>query len=278
VKTEAARKTESLAGIVEGLSIEEYHASDALSNTGLGYLALSPAHYVQYCEEPPEQTAAMARGTAMHAAILEPLKFFAQYAPLPDDCDLRTKAGKEARDAIVAVGKTPLKASEFSDIERMVHEVHGHPTAAAMLAGGMVEASVFWTDTETGVSCRARPDYLDLKRRRAIDVKTLAKGSRATFSQFQRHAFDYAAHRQAAFAMEGLRQIGQPIDEWVLIAIESAAPYGIGVFILDEAAIGLGRNEARAGIYRYAECVKTGVWPGYSPEPRLLSLPSWVKP
>jgi hypothetical protein len=160
----------------------------------------------------------------------------------------------------------------------MIHEVHAHPTASELLQGGLVEASVFWTDAETGVPCRARPDYLDLARRRVVDIKTIRNGAHATYGQVQRHCYDYAAHRQAAFAMDGLSQIGSPVDEWVLIAIESSAPYGIGVFLLSEEAIQVGRNEARAGIYRYAECLKTGAWPGYPPEPRLLSLPAWVKP
>lgn len=66
-------------GIYPDMPAAEYHAAPAASKSDLDKIARSPAHYRAYKENPPEQTKAMALGTAFHTLVLEPEKFSGDY-------------------------------------------------------------------------------------------------------------------------------------------------------------------------------------------------------
>lgn len=67
---------------------------------------------------------------------------------------------------------------------------------------------------------------------------------------------------------------GRP-DNFVFLAVEKKAPYAVGVYLLDEQSVELGRAEYRSDLDVYAECRKTGVWPAYSEKVESISVPQW---
>jgi hypothetical protein len=277
---------EPRVGIFDGMPIEDYHSHEAISNSGLSHFLRSPAHYIAYRNEPPEPTDRMKFGTAAHFAILEPQLFYRRYVKRPDGANIKTGKGEAAKNrwatsegkAILAElseggAKTVLSEDDFERVERMIEEIYSHPTAGPLFSGGKTEQSAFWRDPDSGVLCRARPDYLrsDLQ----VDLKTTED---ASLSEFSRKVASLGYHRQAAFGMDGLREItGQGSIGWVLVAIETAAPFGIGVYVLDDASIGLGRNEYKGALTRIAECQRSGEWPGYSTDVQALGLPGWYR-
>ena len=77
--------------------------------------------------------------------------------------DKRTKAGKAEWDAFVELAgdATVLSRDEMRRLALMRDSVWAHPMAARVLnAEGYVQASYYWTDAETGVRCKIRPDKL----------------------------------------------------------------------------------------------------------------------
>ena len=77
---------------------EQYHAdTSAISASGLKLFMRSPAHYYAAYLDPNrverQPTPAMRLGTATHCAILEPTRFNAEYAVIPESIDRRTKEG-----------------------------------------------------------------------------------------------------------------------------------------------------------------------------------------
>lgn len=73
---------------------EEYRAAPGISRSELFRLTQSPLHFKYYQEHPEPETAALKFGTAVHARILEPLKFRDDYESIPK-LDRRTKEGRE---------------------------------------------------------------------------------------------------------------------------------------------------------------------------------------
>ena len=78
---------------------EEYHARPGVSASMLKSMASGwrsfEAEYITKTA-PRKESAAMALGTAVHAALLEPEAFADEYAVIPEECsDRRTKAYKE---------------------------------------------------------------------------------------------------------------------------------------------------------------------------------------
>ena len=91
----------------------EYQALAALNYSGAKELLKSPAHYQTWLAAPQKESAALRVGSAVHAAVLEPGHYAADFAVAPD-VDRRTKEGKEkwAEFQTLHAGKTILTTDE----------------------------------------------------------------------------------------------------------------------------------------------------------------------
>ena len=267
------------AGKYDNISLSEYHKMPGWSKTALDHINKSPAHYLEWLANPPEQTPAMAFGSALHCAVLTPELYEKSYCIAPI-FDKRTTAGKAAYADFLksSEGKTAIDTESAGKIVRMKNAIFAHPLAAEIFSNGEAEQSFFWTDAKTGLDCKARPDYF---RNDGI-VADLKSCSDASFKAFQRSVYNYRYHVQGAFFMDGIFQASKmDCTDFVLVAIESEAPFGIMVYRLDEMAIGAGKisyQENLATIKDWKEkpeFYKT-VYP-LSNSPIEMPLPAWAE-
>lgn len=256
------------------LTNDQYHATEAVSKSHLDKLARSPAHYWAAYLDParvrPEPTPAMMLGTALHTAVLEPDLWDATIAVLPQAFDRRTKAGKELAQAFEqeAAGKLVLTPDDADRVRRMADAVHQHPASRFLLdLPGKREASYFWTDQETGIECKCRPDWHSTDRRLVVDVKTTEDASP---KGFQRSVANFRYHVQAAWYQ---RPLGA--EQFLFICVEKAPPYCVAVYAVTPVMFAAGSRVADRDLALLAKCRKAGRWPGYSDEIQPLDLPTW---
>ena len=142
------------------------------------------------------------------------------------------------------------------------------------MQNGKAEQSFFWTDSETGVECKCRPDFLRSDGL-VIDVKTTAD---ASVEAFVKSAYNYRYYVQAWWYLHGLRQCGIDAKDFIFIAVEKEPPYAVCVYAADDLMLQLGERESMKNLKTYAECLKSDIWYGYEKEPQIhsLSLPDWV--
>lgn len=280
-------------GIYSDIANHDYHKGPGISKSGLDLIHKSPLHYHSAitAANDNQPTAAQALGTAFHALVLEPQVFADTYAPEPVGAPRRpTRIQREAKkpspETLEAIdwwdrfeesnaGRTLLDADTWDRLQRMRDSVMGNAAAAALLSARpyRVEQSVYWIDAVTGELCRCRPDAW---RDDAIapDLKTTTDASAEGFA---RHALNFRYHVQAAFYADGIEAAtGAPLRAFPFIAAEKDAPYAVAVYVLDPEAIELGRVEYQRDLLRYAECRRSGVWPGYGETIQRLSLPRWA--
>ena len=257
------------------LSNADYHAHSAVSKSHLDKVAKSPAHYwVHYLDPnrvPPEPTAAMVLGTALHTAVLEPNLWDEQFAVPPHAFDRRTKAGKQLAAAFEAEaeGKTVLTPDDADRIRRMADAVHQHPASSFLLElPGTREGSYFWTDQETGMECKCRPDWHSCDRRIVVDVKTTEDASPRGFAK---SVANFRYHVQA----EWYQRPFEEAEQFLFIAVEKQPPYLVAVYYATPAMVAAGGRAADRDLALLAECRASGVWPGYSDEIQPLELPGW---
>lgn len=62
---------------------------------------------------------------------------------------------------------------------------------------------------------------------------------------------------------------------FAFIAVEKKPPYAVGVYVLDSEGVDIGRAQYQHDLRIYAECVRTGEWPGYGDKIQTISLPAW---
>lgn len=262
-----------MSKIIDGLSNADYHAHPAISKSGLDKIAKSPAHYKAAREAEHEGSDALVFGSAFHDYILLPATFQTAYTVLPPDFNGRTKEGKAMLESIHQSGQTVLKAEWLTAIEGMAAAIAAHPKASALLQGGRAEQSIFWTDEDSGIDCRCRPDYLH-PGGIIVDLKSTTDASP---EEFARSVAKYRYHVQDAFYSEGYYQAtGQWPRGFVFIAVEKTAPYAVACYSLDDDAKAYGHELFRRDLETLLEAEKSQEWTAYSQEIETLSLPAWA--
>lgn len=216
-------------------------------------------------------------GTAMHVAVFEPARFAEEFISIPK-FDRRTKEGKKNHLAAMeaAEGKTVIDETELARITAMAEAIGNCRSAEAFVtAPGKCEVSALWKDAPTGLMCKARFDRLasvgddDV----IVELKTTRDASINWFGK-DAHSLGYAM--QAASYCRGLEVITDELPLHVIIAVENQPPHAVAVYMLNDESMHLGLREYRSHLETYAECLRTGKWPGYPDKIQVLDLPAWA--
>jgi len=253
-----------------------YHQHSALSSTGARRLLESPArfNYWRQRQEPGKQSYDV--GTAVHTKVLG---VGAGTIAYPDE-HVTASGAVSTKAATVAWaeeqrtrGLTPVAPAQARRIDGMAEAVLGHTTARALFeqVGGHSEASVFATDSTTGVEMRARFDYLGTT---AVDLKTTAKT--ASVDGFARTVAAYGYDVQEQWYLHTLEQAGTDRIPFVFVVVESEAPHLVGIHQLDIEWQQMGAAKVKRALDTYAECVEQDVWPGYDPSIQTISPPNYL--
>lgn len=279
-------------GLVLDMPAEEYHAIEAMSNSGLRLFARSPWHYRN--RVPVTPTKAMLNGTLVHCAQLEPDALAARYAFVPDGAPKRPteaqwNAAKSNESSTAAkawwsefldtVGQRQVvEAADYAITQAQLRAIAAEPYLADLFSVGYPEASVFWIDKATGVYCKARPDWvrpIDSKRVKLVDLKATVDESPEGFS---RALTKLGHHRQRAHYSSGFEQAtGLEVVEFVFAAVTSAAPVLAVPYVLDPEDAAQGEDEVAEMLERYAWCLRENQWPTYGSGPQTVSLQKWAK-
>jgi hypothetical protein len=264
-------------GLVRDLPAEEYHATQAMSASGLKLMRQSPGHYYGRMLDPlrpaVEPTAAMRAGTLAHLCIFEPERV-AELVVRPEGLDGRTKDGRAwlAENA----GRQIVGAADLATAQAQAAAVRAVPDLAALLAEGYGEASCFWIDEETGELCKCRPDWTSPAGDGVIlvDGKTCRDASPEGFG---RAVWNLGYHLQAAWYADGFEKAtGQRVHGFVFAAVESDWPHAAAAYMLGDDVLDASRRENRRLLNTYAECRRTGIWPGYPAGIQQINLPRWA--
>lgn len=266
----------TIRSVVRNMPASDYHAVPACSQTFLKKLSShSPKHAM--CAMGKESTASMAFGSAAHTMILEPGEFCNRYVVLPE-LDLRTKAGKAERDAILAdnPGKMTLSADDHERLKAMRDAVDKSVAAVGILSCADAEVSLFWDHSRLGVPCKARLDAWNEDARTIVDLKTCTDASHRAW---MRSMIQYGYDRQAAWYLSGAAASGLEPDmfvRFVFLCVETEAPYGVALYDMDADYIEAAQALNDDALKDYAECAKSGQWHGYPDEIQTLTCPPWM--
>ena len=261
----------------DGVTFAEYIKAPGINASGLKEVARSPQHYLASLRREDKPTPAKQLGTLIHAAVLEPERF-EKFATVKPDMDLRTKVGKEA-NAEWKASLTPESieipdADTLATLRRMIEKVHGYPAARRLLEKGKRETTLFWDDPRTHVLCKARPDFFSATGI-PVDLKT-ARDARP--DAFSKAVWEYRYDIQAVHYLGGFKTAGlSDGEEFAWLVIENEPPHEIAVFTAGISVMSIGKEWHDRAMDVYAECVKTGVWPGYERKANILSMPVWAK-
>lgn len=276
-----------------------YHSWEAASASRLKLLSgRSPAHMRQDIDSPPEPTPSKILGNAIHTLVLEPSAFFDRFVVAGQCTAPKSKGstercphgGKVIREGEWLCGTHDsekgrpwitslcvLSTFQYEAARGARDAVFSHPKARALLESpGMTEVSGVWQDLETGVLCKGRPDHLAPEYRKGPTIVDLKSTDNASPLAFMASVFKFGYHLQAGHYDDGFSQLMQPWEHVALIAVEKKKPFGCVVYRVLDDVVKAGKDQLRNLLARYAQCERTGTWPGYPQDVLDVGLPGYA--
>ena len=245
----------------------EYRRAEGMNWSKLKAMADSPLLYAHRQRHPRADTASMALGRAVHAAVLEPEVYTDRWVVY--DGTRRGKAWESFQ--MMHDGQEIITASEAMTVENIVARLQLHDDAMALLSGeGVNERCAFWE--EGGRRMKAKIDrvtgsvVVDLKTTKSVDP-----------SEFARSADTFGYVGQMDHYATGVELLTGRQYTAILLAVENTAPYDVGVFRISPEARLMGRQYRHKLLRQLDDCERTGHWPGRVPQMADLEIPRWSK-
>jgi hypothetical protein len=254
----------------------EYHGLTALSASGAKLILKSAAHFQASKLIPQEPTEAMEHGTLFHALTLFP---DSEPPYSVKRLNWTTKEGKAEKENLEKKKLPIIDAATETRLVNMRDAVHKHPTAGKLVRDiKHAEYGLTWRDAEFNIPLKAKIDgwiTADMLRENCIivDLKTTKDASPDGFA---RSIVNFGYHIQAAFYCEAIQLHTDKPAAFFFVAVESQPPHNVMVYELDPFALQAGAAGMRRAKKLYAECLRTGIWPGYGDGIHTLALPSWA--
>lgn len=269
---------------IHDYSNEQYHSSPGISRSTIMEFKKSPRHYWHKYINPnyvkPEQTPAMNFGSAMHTFILEHNHFFNRYVIAPPKPPLLKDVGREAYEkgkldyAIFFEqnsNKEIICEEDYKQICCMFDEIKKNDQAYELIIDAQYEKSIYWTDPETQLLCKVRPDIWH--KNFIVDYKTTNDASERAF---QREMESYGYYMQFAMMHEAFKYaFNEEMINFVFLAQEKTEPYLTAIYPLDMDSLEAGVNEFHDLLWQIKACQESNYYPGYPT--KTISLPRWSK-
>lgn len=260
------------------ISNKEYRDREGISSSELKKLMKSPMHYKYWKDNPDDtDTPSLLFGRAAHKYVLETYDFYNEFAVAPI-IDRRTKEGKAQWSLFCDQneGKDIITQEQFEEIDAMRNAMLSTPFVSKLI-NCEHEISYFWTDEETGLKCKARPDAINHKLKVVIDYKTCDD---AETEHFMKQSIRLGYDLQASYYLDGVKANTGEDYIFVFIAQEKKPPYAVNVLQADDIFIRSGRDVYKSMLQTYKECAENGNWHGYlgaDNQINSLGVPKWLE-
>jgi len=216
--------------------------------------------WARTCPQDKDKIKTFDFGDAMHAICLEPERLKSEFVVMPA-FDGRTNAGKEEKAAFEKehADSKILTSDEHKKLTLMFESVMAYPPARRVIeAQGVAERSYFWTDEQTGLKCKCRPDKFLYGQGLLIDVKTTPNLKKFCYS-----VDDYRYYVQDPWYCDGVSRFGENVTMEFLVVQKTIeiGRYPVSLVKLPQEAIEYGREIYRRDLNRYAEYLDSGEAP-----------------
>lgn len=178
-------------------------------------------------------------------------------------------------------GRIILQQEEWDKVQHMRRALENHPAARALLFSdklqGVAELSIYWRDPETGILLRCRVDWAQDRINKGyilpVDLKTADDASE---EGFLRHVANYRYDVSEQMYLAGMEAAtGTRPPAMPFVVVENKPPYAVAVYTCGPNFRATGLAQFRADVNRYAECLDSGIWPGYPDTVQTVDAPGW---
>jgi hypothetical protein len=281
-----------LTGFYPDMNEQSYHSQELLDEPALSYsiakllVTQTPmhakyAHPLLGSKNAGKSTKAQDEGTLVHKLILGRGK---DIFVMPEEfTDFRKKAAQDLALEQKSAGKIVVLQSAVDEYSQLV-AAFGMQMKETEYANSfydqecMSEVPMFWNDAQTGTLMQGMADRLNLKTPIIFDLKVTTDASTKTF---EKKMYDSGYHIQNAFYRRGVGTIVPELMgrvRFVFLIIENEPPYALNIIEYAGLYEMLAELDADNAISIWAECMKSGKWPGYLHDGKANDAypPTWV--
>jgi len=271
-------------GVYTDISIEDYHANKThISSTVIKNAKDSLKHYDWYRRGllPQSTGSHFAFGNAFELALLSTPEYLEKVAVKPEgdwiaECmkikeysNVRNTAKyKELAEDFDMKNRGKYFINEtgpesFETIEEMLSSCYQDKAIQGLIANTEYQLSLFWTDPETGVRLKTRPDICKRKKNVIVNVKTTLDGSPEAFTK-DINKYDYAL--QACIESRGCIASGimDKVDNYFWLVVEKVPPFNATIYEFAQTDIGACMDGLDFLLSKISKAEKQNLWPGYS--------------
>jgi hypothetical protein len=275
------------AGLHDGISSAQYHADPCVapslsSSIAAEVVTRSPIHArLKHPRFNPSrgvsgETESMAFGSVVHELALGRGGGFSVW----DGETWRGNAAQDFKENALLSGQTPIKAADFNRANAVVAAVHRQLIDMGLgyvLEEGKSEQVAIWKRGNHWM--RAMFDRWIPERREIWDIKTTGKSAHP--EQISRIVPTMNYDLRSEFYLMGAEAVtGIPAKHgglgYQFLFVETVEPYCVTPCFLDQPLRERGRRRATEAMDKWAECMESGIWPGYVNGAAEITAPGWV--
>lgn len=276
-------------GIHTGVSLSDYLMLDAVSSSRLKDLGRSPAYCKYRMTASRGDTVATIVGSLVDALLLTPADVEGNFLKA-GTCCATLKSGarctsngslvlgrewycKKKSHAPVTAGPPVARVLAEDDYDRALnifHAIQAHPWWQDFQPTiDAAQDTLVWTDPNTGLLCKGRPDIKGGAT--LVDLKVCREAAQNLYPR--KCAYLWHPHQLSHYAT-GYAELGVEITKRVILAAHPEEPHEVTAYVMhplfNEWADGIVRDRMDA----YADYASLNSWPPGVPEVELL--PEWL--
>lgn len=269
-------------GIYDNISIEDYHGNKThVSATGIKSVKSSLALWKWNQTHPQETKLHLDFGNAFELALLDKANFEKSVAILQTET-WKAKAlaekpslkvpklsalykGEESKFLSDHEGKyiiPDVGPQSFEYIEYMLESCFKDAVIQKLISGVEYQLSLFWTDQQTGINLKTRPDICKRKKNVIVNLKTIIDGSPASFSR-ELAKWDYPL--QASVEIRGCIESGlmPTVDNYFWLVVEKEPPFNATLYEFDPSDQRYSQDELDYLLSKIKRAREEDKYPGY---------------
>lgn len=151
----------------------------------------------------------------------------------------------------------------YNKVEKMLTSCYSDSTIKKLIENTDYQLSLFWTDEETGLNLKTRPDICKTKKNVVVNLKTSLDGSPKAFSR-DLVKFDYPL--QACTEIKGCIASGlmPKVDNYFWLVVEKVEPFNATIYEFIESDVRSTMMELEYYLNIIAKAQKENFYPGYT--------------
>jgi hypothetical protein len=165
------------------------------------------------------------------------------------------------------VGKVSVdvKSKTIVDLIKRNYYRYGGGIIPALLKGSVPEVSMYWTDEETGLPCKIRPDAFQLEENIGCNAIISFKTTHAdNIGKMAYDAAKYMYHLSEGMYCEGFEAVtGRKCGGVFCVMLQTVLPYLPVVFYYAPEDLANGKYRYRTALRNVREAMDAEQWPGF---------------